>query len=260
MKGYIRKFEDTKALVEDAASFISRKVVECIKARGYFTFVLSGGNTPKSLYSRLAQPHYSKTINWDRIFIFWGDERFVPKNDSSSNYRMAKEVLLSKVPIPEKNILPIPGPGETESSQNAASLYEARLRDFFTSNKMSGKKPGKTSDALPSFDVTLLGVGEDGHTASLYPGSPALEEKKRWVRAVAAPDYAPVKQRITLTLPVLNNSKNILFLVSGARKEKILNTLFNKQSEENASSPAALIKPSGDLYWYTDVHAEKAEL
>ncbi len=260
MKGYIRKFEDTKALVEDAASFVAEQAKESIDRRGYFTFVLSGGNTPESLYSRLAQLPYKKTIHWDRVFVFWGDERFVPKNDSSSNYRMAKEVLLSKVPIPDENIFPIPGLGEAESSQNAASLYEARLRDFFASNKMSGKKPGKISGALPSFDVTLLGVGEDGHTASLYPGSPALEEKKRWVLAVTAPDYAPVKQRITLTLPVLNNSKNILFLVSGARKEKILNTLFNKQSEENASSPAALIKPSGDLYWYTDVHSKKAEL
>jgi 6-phosphogluconolactonase len=257
MKGIVRKFEDTEALVEDAASFISRQAVESIEARGHFTFVLSGGNTPKSLYSRLSKPPYSNTIEWDRVFIFWGDERFVSKNDASSNYRMAEEVLLSNIPIPKQNILPVPDPGEADSVQNAASLYETRLRNFFTSKNllknMSKEKHGKTSGAFPSFDVTLLGVGDDGHTVSLYPGSSALEEKKRWVMSVLAPDYAPIKQRITLTLPALNNSKTVLFLVSGARKKKILNALFDTRSEKKTLYPAGMINPSGDLYWYTDV-------
>jgi 6-phosphogluconolactonase len=253
MKGNIRNFEDTQALVEGAASFIAEHAQESIKHRGYFTFVLSGGNTPESLYSRLSQLPYKKTIHWDRVFVFWGDERFVPKNDSSSNYRMAKEILLSHIPIPDENIFPIPDPDETESPQNAASLYEAHLRDFFSSEKMSSEIYGKISSSFPSFDIVLLGVGEDGHTASLYPGSSSLEEKKRWVLAVTAPDYAPVKKRITLTLPVLNNSKTILFLVSGERKKNILKRLFSAQSEENAFSPAGLIRPAGDLHWYTDV-------
>ncbi len=260
MKGNIRKFEDTEALVEDVASFIETRAKESIEASGIFTFVLSGGNTPKSLYSRLSKPPYSKIIDWDRVFIFWGDERFVPKNDASSNYRMAEEFLLSNVPIPEENIFPVPDPHEEKTLQNAASLYETRLRDFFTSKDVSKKIPkekhGKISGAFPSFDVTLLGIGDDGHTASLYPGSPALEEKKRWVTAVAAPDYAPVKQRITLTLPLLNNSKNILFLVSGASKKNILNALFKSHSEKTALYPAGMINPAGELYWYTDVQIE----
>ena len=156
---------------------------------------------------------------------------------------MAYTALISKVQIPDKNIFPVPDPDESKSSIESAEMYQKTLRQFFQSDQESKN--------FPSFDLILLGMGADGHAASLVPGSSILGEKKHWVLATDVPDYIVVKQRITLTLPVLNNAKNVLFLVSGNDKKEMLRKVMS--DKERKKYPAGLIEPQGDLYWYTDI-------
>jgi len=230
-----RIFETPADLFRGAAEEFSRRAVEAIKGHGRFSVALSGGSTPKSLFGLLASAEFS-ALPWKQIFLFWGDERYVPADDAQSNYRMTKEALLSKAPIPAENVFRIKT--EKTPADSAAADYEQTIKNFF------GLKAGE----LPRFDLTLNGVGSEGHTASLFPGSPALEEKSR---LVVAPWIEKFKMfRISLTLPVFNNAACVLFLAAGKDKAPILQEVFERPSEQ---LPAQRIQPSnGELLWFID--------
>ena len=208
-----------------------------VTENGRFSVVLSGGSTPKSLYTLLATPEFCNSIRWSQVYLFWGDERCVPPDHPDSNYRMALEALISKVPIPKENIFRMKG---ERSPHDAADEYEQELIKYFN----------LTEATLPCFDLILLGLGEDGHTASLFPGSIALTETKH---LVTAPYVEHLKtHRLTLTLPVLNNSAFIFFLVAGINKAPVLREVLQSESDEN-DFPAQKINPQkGKLVWFVD--------
>jgi 6-phosphogluconolactonase len=199
-----------------------------------FAICLSGGSTPRRLYKHLAGPPFASRIPWSRIHWFWGDERFVPHDDPASNYRMAYDALFSCVPISKERLHPIPT--ENVSSRQAAASYQALLQSFYGQKWLDQDRP--------IFDVTLLGVGEDGHTASLFPGTSALLEDRQWVVAVVS---KASEARITLTYPVLNSSRNLAFLVTGANKKNVL-----AEIRAGSTAPAARVRPIGGLDWFVD--------
>jgi 6-phosphogluconolactonase len=207
---------------------------------GVFTVALSGGGTPRRLYELLAGPPYRDVFPWDRTHLFWGDERFVPRDDASSNYRMVRDAMLSRAPIPATNIHPVPTEGLTPEA--AASDYERELKSFYGAERFD--------PARPLFDVTLLGLGPDGHTASLFPGSAVLEERERWVAAVVGPKPA----RITLTYPALESGRHVAFLVAGEEKREI----FSRFQRGEHTLPAARLRPIGALHLFADAAAARA--
>ena len=209
--------------------------------RGDFTVALSGGSTPLALYRILAQLPYRDAFPWSRTHWFWGDERFVPPADTQSNYRAVRDALLSRAPIPATNIHPIPTEGVSAAA--AAISYERDLQSFYGAERLDA--------ARPLFDVTLLGLGSDGHTASLFPGSAALTERNRWTAVVAG---AKSETRITLTYPVLESSRRVAFLVVGEEKRAILARL--RLGDETL--PAARLRPAGTLWLFADAAAGKA--
>jgi len=194
------------------------------------------------MYALWAQNEkYRTETPWDRVHLFWGDERYVPADDPLSNYRMNRETLISHVPIPAANVHP--APTNLPTPQAAAAAYDADLHQFFGS-------------APPAFDVTLLGVGPEGHTASLFPGSPALEEKKKWVEAVTAKAAPP--NRLTFTLPVLNQSRDTYFLCAGTEKKEILDAIRAESDPAHSQYPAARIQPvDGRVLWFLDEAASR---
>jgi 6-phosphogluconolactonase len=209
-----------------------------IAAEGVFAVALSGGSTPRLLYQYMATPRFRDRFPWPKTHWFWGDERFVPHGHAESNYRMAWEALLSHVPIPAGNIHPVPTEGITPAA--AAAAYEGELRSFYGATCLD--------PARPLFDVTLLGLGTDGHTASLFPGTAALGERERWVAEV---DGAKSQTRITLTYPALESSRRIAFLIAGAEKRTVLDRLRRGDN----SLPAARLQPSGRVWIFCDAAA-----
>lgn len=205
---------------------------------GIFAVALSGGSTPRRLYQLLAGPPYRDAFPWSRTHWFWGDERFVPHDDALSNYRMAREALLSHAPIPAVNIHPVPTEGL--SPQAAASAYEHELKSFYGA--------GRLDPARPLFDVTLLGLGPDGHTASLFPSTAVLAERHRWVAAVVG---ASSEARITLTYPALESSRHTAFLVEGIEKR----AMFDRLRRGDDQLPAARLRPIGTLRLFSDAAA-----
>lgn len=228
-------FSTSSALVERAAELFIQTAAQSFLARGYFSVALSGGSTPRALYQLLADT----PLAWEHIHFFWGDERCVPPDHADSNYRMTAESLLRRVHIPPENIHRIQGELPPEE---AALRYEDALRRFF--------------DDAPRFDLILLGMGEDGHTASLFPNSPALHERTRWVAAVPhTTPPPPLVPRVTLTLPVLNAARQVLFLVSGAGKAQRLAEVLHAPTA-SPSLPASMIRPDhGDILWMVDQSA-----
>jgi 6-phosphogluconolactonase len=225
---------------------LSRRVadwmLEVATARGgAFAVSLSGGSTPRRLYQLLAGPRYREKFPWSRTHWFWGDERFVPHDDALSNYRMVREALLSRAPIPAINIHRIPTEGL--SPEAAASAYERELKSFYGAERLG--------PARPLFDVTLLGLGPDGHTASLFPNTAVLAERERWAAAVVG---AKSEARITLTYPVLESSRNAVFLVAGEEKRAALARLRGGDD----SLPAARLHPTGTLWIFADAAAAGA--
>ncbi|MBB4198963.1 6-phosphogluconolactonase [Rhodoblastus sphagnicola] len=228
----LRIFRDRGALAEGAAEWLLGVATE--KA-GAFTVALSGGSTPRALYERLAAPPYQEAFPWARTHLFWGDERFVPHNDAQSNFRMAREALLSRVPIPAGNIHPVPTQGA--SPETAAAAYQHELMDYYGAEALAPERP--------LFDVTLLGLGADGHTASLFPGAAVLGEQHSWVAAVAD---AKNLARITLTYPALESSRLVVFLVTGKEKSAV----FARLRRGDRALPAALLHPVGNLWQFVD--------
>jgi 6-phosphogluconolactonase len=234
MKLDTRVYPDLDALSRAAVEEVLRVVADSVPAHGRCAIALSGGHTPARMYALWAAEYNAQTP-WDKVHLFWGDERFVPQHDPQSNYRMARETFLARVQIPAGNVHPVPT--NFSQPQLAAEAYEAELRKFFRS-------------APPAFDVQLLGLGGEGHTASLFPGSPALDEKQRWVVAVHAPAEPP--DRLTLTPVVLNCGRNTFFLVAGENKREILAALRSEPESKLSEYPAARIRPSGRVLWFLD--------
>lgn len=242
MESFVREeiyiFTDRESLSHKAASMVTTLAAGTIEAKGMFSIALSGGDTPKRLFTLLGS-EYSQSVQWSHVHFFWVDERCVPKHHEQSNFKNAYESWLSRVAVPERNIHRIRG--ELSPEQGAAH-YEDEMRRLF------GRQ------GLPSFDLIILGMGGDGHTASLFPGTSSLEEKER----LAIPVYVDKLKswRITLTLPVLNNADRILFLVSGISKAEILSAIFDPEQRDRY--PAGLINPvHGVLTWLIDEDAAK---
>lgn len=229
----VRVYPDLATLSRESA----RAVVHAITARttggGHFTLALSGGETPRDLYRTLAT-EYQNAVPWGQVHLFWADERYVPPDDPRSNYRLVRDTLLSDIPIPSDNVHPMPT--DFPDPRDAARAYERELKRHFSS-------------PWPRLDLIVLGMGSDGHTASLFPGSPALSEQERWVVDVQPPVDPPV--RLTLTLPVLNNAASVFFLVSGAGKASALWRALTEPHDP--ALPAGCIRPAGrEPVWWVD--------
>jgi 6-phosphogluconolactonase len=221
---------------EGVARHVADWIVQsAIDKKGRFAISLSGGSTPKRLYQILAEPAYQSRIPWKDVHWFWGDERMVPRGDPLSNYRMTSEALLGHVPVPPENVHGIPTEGVT--AEESAQAYEATLKSFYGS--------GKLDPAKPLFDINLLGIGPDGHTASLFPGTSVLTERSRWVAPVIG---AKAEDRITLTYPTLASARHVAFLLAGADKQPILKQFM----AEDQSLPSVHVAPVGELLVFTD--------
>jgi 6-phosphogluconolactonase len=238
--GGLRIFPGPRVLFACAAELLVEAAVRAVREAGVFTLVLAGGNTPRGLYELLAEPPCASRIPWRQVRLYWGDERFVPQRHEQSNYRLAAETLLARVPVPADQVHPIPTAEATP--EQAALAYEDTLRALAAAQ---GRSP-------PRFDLVLLGLGADGHTASLFPGGPECAERERWCVASRAPEGTGVRERITLTLPVLNASRSVLFLVSGAEKRPILQKVLHPAPGQERRYPAQLLRPAGELRWLAD--------
>ncbi|MBN1293706.1 MAG: 6-phosphogluconolactonase [Candidatus Latescibacteria bacterium] len=238
----IKQFKDSEELSRNAAEYIVDQAEKCILDHGFFSLVLSGGSTPRRLYEQLAGDQCRRRISWDKTHIFWGDERCVPPDHFDSNYNMTAQALLSKVPLPERNIHRIKG--EIAIPNEAAIQYEAEIGDFFRNHTAA-------IGDFPAFDLVLLGVGNDGHTASLFPGSDILTEKKRWVATSQAPPEMAVRDRITLTIPVINHASGVIFLVSGESKRDVVQIIIEDPGR-NELYPSAMIRADGEIVWFVD--------
>lgn len=228
---------DGGALADAAARAIVDAARAAVADHGRFMIALAGGGTPRDTYMRLAAPPYGTEMPWDRTWVFFGDERCVPLDHPDSNYRMAHETLLAKVPIPETQVFRMRG--ELEDAEAAAVEYSRTLANVF------GTRRGE----LPRFDLILLGMGLDGHTASLFPGSPALKEVFRPVAAVHA-GAAAVPKRLTLAFPVINTAACVVFLVAGGEKAKAVKAAL---AEAGTAVPAGMVRPTnGRLVWLLD--------
>src|SRR5919199_1602276 len=228
-------FDDPERVAREAAGLFIRLSVEAASARGAFSVALSGGSTPRRVYELLAEDDYRAQVSWPGVHLFFGDERTVAPDHPDSNYRMANEALLSRVPIPAENVHRIDGVGDAAAG---ASKYESELRAFFG------------DAAWPRFDLVMLGMGDDGHTASLFPGSAALAEQQAWVAANWVEKFQT--WRITLTAPAINAARRVLFLVTGAGKAERLREVL-KGERDPARLPSQLIRPrDGALEWFVD--------
>ena len=230
----IRIFGRIEALSKAAADLFEETARLSVASRGRFVVALSGGRTPRNAYQLLAGTPYRERIPWQQTYVFWGDERCVPRGDPNNNARMAFDTFLNYVPIPRSHIHPIPS---EELPEKCADAYENLLRDFF-------------QDQAPRFDLILLGLGEDGHTASLFPNSVVLEEQNRWVRELYLPEQK--MYRVTLTPLIINKATRIAFLVQGADKAHIVRQVLAGPLQPK-HLPAQLIRPTeGDLQWLMD--------
>ena len=233
----IKTFPDIYKLSRAAAEFFVSQSQFAVRDNGRFTVALSGGSTPETFYALLATEAYNVRVEWDKVFFFWGDERCVPPDHIDSNFRMARYALLDQVPLPQENIFRVRGEDEPHK---AASDYDRLIRDFFSAE-----------DAPPRFDLILLGLGEDGHTASLFPNTDAQNVTDKWV----VPTFIDEKRawRITLTLPTINAAHFAMFLVNGGSKARIVEQIFGDPALE---LPAQRVAPEdGDLIWLMDEEA-----
>ncbi len=241
MKPEIIVSADREGTGEAAATRVALLAAQAVSVRGIFTIALSGGSLMEMVAPCLLEYSRRGSIKWPAWNVFWADERCVPLTSPESNYALAQEHLFRHVPLLETNIYEL---AEERGSDGAAEAYEARLRSFFA------PPPGR----FPRFDLILLGMGEDGHTASLFPGHPALEETRRWVVPVTDSPKPP-PERVTLTLPVLNNARNVIFVTAGEAKAPLLRQVLEPDTEEKAL-PAARVSPcDGALQWFVDADA-----
>jgi 6-phosphogluconolactonase len=231
----LKVFDDPEEVARAAASRVVELARESIEARGLFTLALAGGSTPRRVYELLAGDEFGGSVDWDDVHVFFGDERAVPPDHADSNFRMANEALLARVPIPMRNIHRIEGVGDAAAN---SSDYESEMRELFG------------DEEWPRLDLVLLGMGDDGHTASLFPGTAALDETRLWV----APNWVEKlgAWRVTLTAPAINAARHVLFFVNGAGKAERLREVLRGERDPS-QLPSQLIRPhDGTLEWFVD--------
>ena len=227
--------KDPVRLAEAGVEIFSAESRNTLIKRSFFSFAVSGGSTPRLMHQLLAKEPYLSSIPWARLHVFWVDERCVPEEDQASNSGTAKRDLFDKVPIPGNHIHPMPGNIPPQEAENG---YQKELKAFFQRGDYN----------WPVFDLVFLGVGADGHTASLFPGQQSLKATDKWVLAVKGGD--PDVYRLTLTLPVINATRKAVFLVSGKKKAEIVKRIFHGRQSE---LPAQMVRPvSGELIWLLD--------
>jgi 6-phosphogluconolactonase len=238
-------FQNLDTLSETAAQYVTDSARRAIAERGRFTLVLAGGSTPRRLYQLLATPAWREQIEWDRWHFFLGDERLVPPTDKDSNFGMAREALLAHVPVRAAQIHRVPT--EVGAADTVAARYQDDIRDFF----------GLSANEWPRFDLVLLGMGSDGHTASLFPGKPTLDETERLVVASPPGTLPPPVDRVTFTFPLLNAARAVAFLVAGEDKRPALRAVQEGVPFGDAGeAPAARVRPAdGELRWFVDAAA-----
>jgi 6-phosphogluconolactonase len=237
MKKYTKYYKNLNAAGAAAAKFIAGLAKREIKNKGYFTMAVSGGGDPVPCYKKLA----ASNIRWDRTFIFWQDDRFVDYGHKDSNVKLVYDNLLKRAKAPFDKIFPAPSPSHIRNPVKTAFAYEVIIRRLFAHLQPSSK--------IPVIDLIIAGVGPDGHTASLFPKDKrALGEKKRLIISVKAPAYAAVRDRITMTLPLINNAKNVLFIVSGEGKAEAMKGILKGDKKY----PAARVKAKKNLIWMID--------
>ncbi|MBV8776606.1 MAG: 6-phosphogluconolactonase [Alphaproteobacteria bacterium] len=229
---------DVSADFETLAHRVAQWIVDLACATpNRFAIALSGGSTPKRLYQLLAEPPLRDAMPWERVHLFFGDDRFVAWDDPNSNYGMAREAMIAHIPIPPQNVHGIRRQGTPD---DAARAYEEELKSYYGSGALDPKRP--------LLDVNLLGMGPDGHTASLFPGKPALEVTDRWVTGVPEPGLNPFVPRVTLTYPALDSSKSAAFVAAGADKMAMMKRVWAGEQ----ALPSARINPVGELIWFID--------
>ena len=236
MKKFVEVLPDKATLIERSLMVVVQKIQSAVEERGRCTIALAGGSTPKPLYEALAD----QSLPWEKVQIFWGDERYVPSDHPESNQKMARQAWLERVDIPKTNIHPMPT--QAGEPKTDAEKYEAELRQFFG------------GEAEPVFDVILLGLGDDGHTASLFPHTEALTVRDRLI-TVGNKDGQP---RLTFTVPLINHARCVIFLVAGESKREAIAQIFAPSADDMAY-PARLVQPQGELWWLLD-QAAGAEL
>jgi len=231
-RGSLFVYHDAQALAQAAAKFLCDSAHAKV---GPFVLALSGGSTPKLLYETLSIEPYSVRFPWARTQFVFGDERFVPHDDKESNARMVDEAMLSRVPVPLSHVHRVPTVGM--SPDEAAQAYERAMKELYGADTLQAGKP--------LLDVCLLGLGDDGHTASLIPGEPVLQEREHWVAAVG---HGRPEVRVTFTYPALESCATTVFLVQGEGKREILDRLLSGDD----TVPAGKLRPQGDLFWLVD--------
>ncbi len=236
----VHQHQDLEALSRAAAQNLQSDIETALRSQEVYALGLAGGSTPERLYELLA---VEGALPWEQIHLFWGDERYVAHSHSKSNVRLVRRTLIDEVPIPASNVHPIPTQGETPEADAAA--YEDALRRHFDSR-------------TATFDTVLLGLGSDGHTASIFPETLAedAEDGSQWVRVVTAPARHDVATRLTCTLSVLNGARRALFLVSGKRKRDALRGVLDRK---DPALPATHVQPRGECLWYVDRVARPAD-
>ncbi len=236
---YIAKYPDLDTLSQQVAQYTVQLANQAIVTHGRFTIALAGGSTPKKLYALLAGEPYRSQIDWASVEVFWGDERCVPPDSEDSNFHMAQEALLSKVPIPASQIHRMPA--DQPDHETASQAYTAEIRRTFG------------TDGIPSFDLIQLGIGPEGHTASLFPHQASLHEQQRLVMPVTVPKPPP--ERLTFTPPLLNAARHVLFLVAGAEKADVVHAILEGEYQPD-EYPAQIVRPTnGEVTWMLDTAA-----
>jgi 6-phosphogluconolactonase len=227
-------FADMAAAAEAAAREIARTLIDAVEERSTATLVLAGGSTPRSIYLRLADRERGRAVPWRHVHLFWGDERCVPPDDEASNFAMARSSLLDRIEIPPENVHRIRG---ELPPPEAVSRYEIELRRHFGVGRP------------PAFDCVMLGMGADGHTASLFPGDPLTDESERWVGSTEGFDASPPVPRVSLTLPALNAARKVVFAVSGEAKRRVVRDIEDRV-EGFRRYPAARVRSPGSTLWF----------
>lgn len=231
MERQVEIVPDLSAMVQRSLHLVLERANTAIAERGQFTMALAGGNTPRPLYEAIA----TQPLPWDKIHVFWGDERYVPPTHPDSNEGMARKAWLDHVPIPPDHVHPMMSDGVEPAI--AAQRHDQHLREFFQ----------VAEGSFPSLDLVLLGMGDDGHTASLFPHTQALSVRDRLVTV----GYKDEQPRLTLTAPFINQARCVLFLVTGANKQSALSHVFSSTGDDH-TYPARLIRPQGELWWLLD--------
>lgn len=241
MSATLKIFRDEDDLAAHAAGFIIRTLADAISARGRAMLALSGGTTSQKTYALLAQPAMRERIDWTRTYIFIGDERFVSVDDPANNLAIADRLLLAHLSAPRENMFPVPT--QLASATAAAAAYASTINTVFGT---------RDAGEPPQFDLVLLGLGADGHVAALFPGADSLSVTDRWVVASRPGILPPQVDRITMTFPVFNAARTVLFLVTGAAKAAIVHDVLEGNRSRDECPAAGIAPENGALYWFVD--------